>query len=426
MDGLKDYVEWLGDVDFRAKPFNDVDAIILCLISYFDLAPVLDENGEARVSDCMKHVDGLGLKITGGNMGNREVFAAAAASKRFGELYISKYVDEMDKELNLQFAAVTFTYEDEWSFIAYRGTDNSLVGWKEDFMIGYTETLAQRKAADYAVSVIKAGDEADLDGIPQTRFLKSREKLAMEREEALRTWYVGGHSKGGNLALYAACKVPDDIFGRVERFYDLDGPGFAKEVMDRSLIERAETKTTRIIPEYDVIGRIMEVKLKDTKVIVSSEDGVLEHNIASWTVDHGKLGLSERTEPKENLVNDTLRDWIENMPFDERVRFIEEIFDALAADGAVTLEDLTTGGLGGLEAILGKLKGLSEESKKTLADLQAVAASAALKKIGDVPGTVLEGTKNILSGLAAGVAEVAGVAGSFIKGLKEGEEEKTE
>ena len=297
MDDLRDYIEWLGDVDFNGKPFNDVDAVILCLISYFDLAPVLDKDGEATVAECMPFIpEGkLKLKITGGDLGNVDVFRAAAASKRFGQLYISDYVEEMDLDQNLQFSAVTFSFEDEWSFIAFRGTDSSLIGWKEDFMIGYTQTVAQRKALEYARRVITKGDEADLDGIPSTTFLRRRSTIEKARQEALRTWYIGGHSKGGNLALYAAALLPEELMDRVEHVWDLDGPGFAPEVMSLDLIEKIDPKTTKVIPEYDVIGRIMEVKITDTKVIVSNNMGILEHNIASWCVDHGRLGLSGKS-----------------------------------------------------------------------------------------------------------------------------------
>ena len=165
----------------------------------------------------------------------------------------------------------------------------------------------------------------------------------------------------------------------------------------------------------------MEVKLSDTKVIVSSDEGMMEHNIASWMVDHGKLGLSELKEPKENVINDTLRAWIEGMPFDDRVLFIDEIFGALQASGAVTLEDLSASGLTGFEAIWSKVKDLSTTSKSTLSDLQAAAMEAAVRRITGVPGSVLEGTKTILAGVSSSVAEgtkniVSGVQSTVVEG----------
>ena len=405
MDDLRDYIEWLGDVDFYGKPFNDVDAVILCLISYFDLAPVLDKDGEATVAECMPFIpEGkLKLKITGGDLGNVDVFRAAAASKRFGQLYISDYVEEMDLDQNLQFSAVTFSFEDEWSFIAFRGTDSSLIGWKEDFMMGYTQTVAQRMALEYARRVITKGDEADLDGVPSTTFLRRRSTIEKARQEALRTWYIGGHSKGGNLALYAAALLPEELMDRVDHVWDLDGPGFAPEVVSLDLIEKIDPKTTKVIPEYDVIGRIMEVKISDTKVIVSSNMGILEHNIASWCVDHGRLGLSEVQEPKENVMDATLRNWIESIPFDDRAVLIDELYEAAAASGAENLEDMAAGGIAGLEAILSKVKGFSDETKRSLAELQVAAVDAAKKKITDMPATVIDITKGLVSTLSEAI-----------------------
>jgi len=404
MDGLKDYIEWLGEFDFSAKPFGDVDALILSLLSYFDLVieqPGGQEAGKqtsknAKAADSQKtgsrrsealrlkdlqpqiEAGGLTLKITGGDTGTADVLRAAAASRRFGELKISNFVDRFEPEKDLQFSAVTFSAK-EFSFIAFRGTDNTLVGWKEDFMIGYTQTAAQKLAFEYARDALK-------------KYPKRR-------------WYIGGHSKGGNLALYAACLLDEKLLERVERVYDLDGPGFAPDVIDPQLVRRAEHKVTRIIPEYCVIGRIMEVSIPDTRIIRSSADGVMQHSIASWGVDHGKLALSEMEAPKDLWINDTLAQWIDGMSREERISFIDEFFDALSAGGAESVDDLIKGKKQSLEAVYAKLKNFSPTAREALSDLQAAALENIRKRIQEIVPEVIAGTKEVIAETKKTVSE---------------------
>ena len=185
MDQILDYVKWMGSLDFTQYPFREADALVLCAISYFDLTPVLpDAARRAHVSDCLSMITAGQARqlITGGNMGNLEIFEAAARSRRYGRLVIGDNIDILREEPALQFAAVTFYDADRAAFIAFRGTDASLAGWKEDFMIAFTETEAQKMAADYASKI----------------FAKTSCPVS-----------IAGHSKGGNLALYAACMLTD-------------------------------------------------------------------------------------------------------------------------------------------------------------------------------------------------------------------------
>ena len=245
MDNMTDYIAWLGDIDFDTRPLGDVDAMILCALAYYDLSPALDPNGAPfYLKDCLETIEkeGFEVKITGGEQGLTAVLKAAAASVRFGGLTVDNYVDKLEAEKDLQFSAVTFSWADRFSFIAYRGTDNTLVGWKEDFMIAFTQTEAQKLALEYAAGSIAQPKRRQFD-VKTTLFRK-----CFRKTEAPRRWYLGGHSKGGNLAMFAACQLSDEQLSQVERIYVLDGPGSAPEVMDPALLSRIDNKTTRIIP----------------------------------------------------------------------------------------------------------------------------------------------------------------------------------
>lgn len=340
MDTLIDYIGWMGSFDFDAVPFSEPDAMVLCLLSYFDLSPALPSpDSTTLLKDCAGY--DLPVKITGGDMGYTDVLRAVLASKRYGELTLSGYVDLFRPDPPVQFSAVVFTYLDRFSFLAFRGTDNTIAGWKEDFMISFTRTHAQEMALDYA--------KAHIQG--RGRF------------------YLGGHSKGGNLALYAACLLPQEQWEQLERVYLLDCPGLCPEVMDPALLDRVDPKATRIIPEFSVVGKLFEPAVSDTRIVPSTKSGILQHAVTSWGIDHGGLALVDENAAGSQWLNETVDRWIKRMGQEERLTFTNELFGALAANGAVTLDDIAGGGPEGFEAILTGIMGASDVTKQVIADL---------------------------------------------------------
>ncbi|MBR0353140.1 MAG: DUF2974 domain-containing protein [Oscillospiraceae bacterium] len=352
MDSLKDYILWMGDFPVSATGFRDADALVLCLLSYFDLSPVFGGGvQEARVCDCRRMIDegNVQVEITGKDDGYVELLKAAAASRRFGDLIMTNYVDILCDDPPLQFSAVTFHNDKDLSFIAYRGTDNSLAGWREDCMISFTLSKAQEMAAEYADRHISPG----------------------------RKWFMGGHSKGGNEVLYAACMLSDEKLACVERIYCLDGPGLCDEVMNISRMQRIDSKTTRIIPEFSVIGKLFEPKVTDTRIVHSSESGMMQHGLISWEIDHGRLAAAEDNASASKWINEVVDKWIGNISMEERVHFVDELFTVLGTGGARTLDELTDDGLEDIEKLAPQLKNLSETTRHILSDLakQAFASS---------------------------------------------------
>ncbi len=342
MDKLTDYIGWMGALDFACCPFREADALILCVLSYFDLRPVFDAFGPTpRVRDCLPMIEAgeAKLRITGGDLGNSEVFEAAVRSERFGNLTMSDCEDILKPDAALQFAAVTFHDGDRFSLIAFRGTDATLAGWKEDCMISFTRTEAQEMAAAYAERRILAAAD---DG---------------------RDWYVAGHSKGGNQALFASCMLSDAAWERVTRVYVLDGPGFCPEVIDLSVMDRIDGKTTRIVPEFEVIGKLFEPKITDTRIVKSSQEGVVQHSLPSWLVDHGALAETDAFDPISVWIGDTMGVWIEDIPQDDRPMFVDELFDALGANGMTSLDDL---GIEDISAALIELGKSSDVTKRAM------------------------------------------------------------
>ncbi len=355
MDQLTDYILWMGDLDFQALPFRDADALILCVISYFDLSPVTGANPQARVRDCLPMIEAgeARICITGGDMGNTAIFEAAARSKRFGDLLITDYEDILSPEEDLQFAAVTLRDEGRFLFIAYRGTDSTLTGWKEDFMISFTRTKAQNLAAEYA------------------------ERVLTQASEPVR--YIGGHSKGGNQALYAASLLDEALWDTVTKVYLLDGPGFCPEVLDTELVARVDPKAVKIIPEFDIIGKLFETPITETHIVASYRHGLTQHSLASWLIDHGRLAEVPEHDRLSLWVNETVDRWIAGISQEDRVIFIDELFDALRAGGKDSLDDM---GAEDFYKAFVRLSQVSSVTKQALTELP----KQALQVVGSILG----------------------------------------
>ncbi len=339
---LAGYIDWMGGLDFDACPFRDADALVLCVISYFDVTPLFDDGRETvPVSDCVKLIENGGAKlmITGGDMGNTEIFEKAVRSVRFGGLNMTRCVNGLRADPPYQFFAVTFENA-IFRFVAFRGTDSSLAGWRENFMISFTRTEAQDSAAEYAE---RAFD--DCGG---------------------RDFYVAGHSKGGNLALYAAGMLSGRALRGVKRVYSLDGPGFCPEVLDTGILRRIDPVTTRIIPEFDLIGKLFEPQMTDTRIIKSYRSGLEQHSLASWLVEGGELALTGSVSQRSVGLSRLVNDWIGGVSMKDRPTVVNELFDTLGADGVTDLSEMNSDAL--VKTIIGLSK-TSEVTRKNLIEL---------------------------------------------------------
>ena len=334
MDNITDYVRWVGGTGFEGRPFSRVDNIVLCQLSYLDLRDIPElnaEDGKMTLRDAVAELTAMGLSIRKMAPDDSERFTAlvkaSAASKRFGDLYISSFMDILNEEDSIQFSAMTFSpvYGSGWAFVAYRGTDSTIAGWKEDFMTSFQLTSSQKLAEEYLRS-------------------------ALDKFDAV---MVGGHSKGGNLAVYAAAVLPDVLFERIAHIYTNDGPGFCHEVLSEDLIKKANPKTTRIIPQFSVVGSVFAPEIDDSYIIKSDKQMADQHELCSWGIDHGDLLIApEGIDPLAARINSGIDKWIFSVDIDERRRFINALFDSMGEDGTQTLEEFTAQGTKGWERVL--------------------------------------------------------------------------
>jgi len=311
MDNITSYIGWYSDFDFIDMPFNIVDSIILCQLAYaqFDLNSLK----EAPLRDC------LIVSQERSSTFQRE----AIKSKRFGNIIVSDIFEAYDEDYNnpTQFYAICFTYQPNHKYIAFRGTDASLAGWKEDLMMGYQKITAHDLALEYLKRCISK----------DCRYV------------------IGGHSKGANLALYACSFLPDDKLKQVEHIYLNDGPGLNPAIYDVSVLERIDEKATVLEPEFSIFGKIYEPQIQDIRIVKSTQQGLLQHSMSTWIIDKGHLKYTSSHTDTSTWVNMVINNWFESESLESRKIFADELFQTLTSTGAKTRYQIKPGNVDDLK-----------------------------------------------------------------------------
>ncbi len=357
MDTLTDYVLWMSDFTIAETGFRDVDALILCNLAYYNFSELFEgAEGPVYVRDAQKMLDSGNVQVEIAINDNKytDLLQAIVHSRRFGNLRMSDYIDIKRADPPVQYAVETFHDDNGLSFIAFRGTDDSLAGWYEDFIASFSKTEAQEMAKEYVTRMIEKDPE--------------------------RQWMVGGHSKGGNLAIYAGCTMDPELFAKIDRIYDLDGPGLSKEVMGDAPIDTVLAKTICILPEFSVVGKLFDMKVPNTRIIKSFGKGVFQHAPISWGVDHGKIAAAEKHSPISTWFNEFVENWIECSDIEQRRIFFDDLFEAVSGGGSTTLSELAGEGLEGFKRIQSRLKNSNEVTKKIMYEFTKQAFFASIFK----------------------------------------------
>ena len=261
MSGIIDYIKWRGDLDFNVSPFNPVDNLIISELSYMKFSKILEDKSQAPLCEIAnkyqnsKNNHNLGLLLTGEFDLMLELMAK---SNRYGQLNIKECVEIIDEAVEVQFAAMTVEINENVAYIAFRGTDDTLVGWKEDFKMSFLEVVpAQKEALVYVNKIAAKYDYKDI--------------------------YIGGHSKGGNLAVYSAVYASECAKKRIVKIYNNDGPGFKQRLLETQKYKEISDKIITLIPQSSVVGMLLEHE-ESYQVVKSNQKGVLQHDGFSWEV----------------------------------------------------------------------------------------------------------------------------------------------
>ena len=330
MGTLEDYIKWRGDLTFSQDGFNMIDNLVLSCISYVEMDDIFATSTNKELN--LQEITDIYFKQIFPKKNFRDgsilkdapiTLKTISKTSRYKNIKVRNYVSKNDVKKTLQFAAMEFVLPDDTSYIAYRGTDDSIVGWKEDFRLATSEVEAEKEAVKYLNTIAK------------------------DRSGKLR---VGGHSKGGHLALYAVAKCNQEVRDRVKNIYSNDGPGFMKKVAQSKAIKDVTPRLVSIVPEDTVVGLLMEPVGKFI-VVKSKATALAQHNLATWCIEGKKLVTTKEVSKTAKLIDATLKENISKMSPKELDEFVDNLFAIFEATGALTLTELKNSGLKGLQAL---------------------------------------------------------------------------
>ena len=316
MADLFDYLLWRGDLTFSQLPPTAVDALIFSALAYIRFGGSVESQPDTPVGLREAAEDFFALEDRDDRIRTKNdltLLLMAAKSRRFGAAQLYQYRDILEPENETQFAAVTFLLDDGSAFLAFRGTDYSLIGWKEDFNMSFQDTVpAQRLALAY------------------TREVASKQLLPLR---------LGGHSKGGNIAMFAAIKADPVIRQRILGVYNNDGPGFGKFLMEDAAYREMVPRLHTFVPQSSVIGMLLEHE-EPYVIIKSKQVGLLQHEIYSWELEGPRFVLMEEITAGSHMLNLTIKSWLSDMSPADRNQVVDSLFDLLSAGNVESAKDI--------------------------------------------------------------------------------------
>ena len=297
----------------------------------------------------LKKLDDDSSLITGFSRVDGTFLEALVNAPRFANIELGRYVDRINVEKNLQFAAFTAYLPTGQMFVSFRGTDGTLVGWRENLNLSFQVTSADKSAALYLEKRI-------------------REHLADGNSTTCANVMVGGHSKGGNLAAYAATVCPDELLGTIDRIWSNDGPNMCPEILPTTAHKVLGDKYIRILPEFSVVGMIFDDPAVPKLIVKSSETGMMAHDGVSWQVSRNTFEFADDFQPECKKINEAFSNWYKELPLSDREHFTNELFDALSAGGAVYFSDIISSPAN-LQPVVAALTKTEKQTKEVFFDL---------------------------------------------------------
>lgn len=342
MANINDYLLWRGDIPFSASfPFNEIDSMILSRISYllFDKISLEDVESIESVSKKMKDFSNDDFLYNG----DKELITNLGESKRFKNLVVTDYIKINDEEKEKQFGAITIHLPNNEMYVSYMGTDSTINGWKEDFNMAFMDNVP-----------------CQISGKNYLHTIASKYKTKEIR--------VGGHSKGGNVAVYSAITNPKTIQKRIIKVYNYDGPGLSKDIIDNYINEDIVKKIETYIPQESIIGRILNHKEKIT-ITYSTEKSIYQHDIYSWQIFRNDLIKSEKNTDTSENIDKTLTDWLALTSPNQRKIFIDTIFELFKSTDASTFGEMSTNWKESIPKILKTYNEISSKDKKVMVNM---------------------------------------------------------
>ena len=342
--------------NMRELPFTPVDSLILSQLSYVNIDELLHDSQTIMIKDLLKseYFEKMFLNIFSPQSFKRFLFALAA-SPRFRDIAIKYFINEVSLDATKQFSALTYILEDDSIYVAYRGTDGSIIGWKEDFLLCFGEPIpSQLEGKTY------------FEGIAHTF---SNRKLR-----------VGGHSKGGNIAVYSASYCPINVSQRIIGLYSHDAPGFSNVFFESEDYLRVKEVFHNTLPQSSMIGMMLGNQ-DNYKVTVSNSKWFMQHDPFTWQIKDADFEYADKLSPSAHYTNRTFSNWISKMTCEEREAFIETLFNVFKASDFDNLYDFAKDWKAKAPIVLKEFKHLNPDTKKMLKKIMYSFATQAMKSL---------------------------------------------
>jgi len=317
MSSILEYIEQYGACDFSEKEFNKVDGLILAQFSYLKIDEMVPKVGEDSPSVLLKdilqseHYEELYLDERYAK-NNRAMFERMANSLRFGQIELNHFINLVNKKWEMQFAALVCYLPGGLPMVVFRGTDESVIGWKEDFNMAFlTPIPAQLRSIDY---------------------------LSYVAERIKGDFNICGHSKGGNLAVYSAMKCSELIETRINTIYSYDGPGFTRDALSGVDFQRIKSKISKFVPKSSIVGMLLQSQ-EEYRVVESKKFGILQHDPFNWVINDDDFVYFENINELAIIQNKSINEWAENTNSEEMRQFINQLYDVVTEVGITDLND---------------------------------------------------------------------------------------
>lgn len=365
MGTVLEYLKEYGDYTLAEKPFSEVDSLILSQFSYLKFDEVLSgEQESVEMSadwpgQCAGSTDVVTVACTAVSLeeifrhekydslygderyrrDNTALFLGMYGSRRFHDTRIMNYVNRIDLDTEMQFSAVTILLPDGMVYVAFRGTDETIVGWKEDLNLAFSEPVpGQRMSVEY---------------------------LNRAAETFAGDFCVGGHSKGGNLAVYASMNCRQEVRQRIVTIYDHDGPGFRPEVKAQGAYDQIADRIRKTVPRSSLVGMLLYSE-GEYEVVESKTIGLAQHNPYTWLVREDAFWIVQDIRTGRKFMDEALNQWILSLSQDKMHTFVDTFYQVILASEADNLIDFTANWMKSLRGIRMALKEIEPETEQVI------------------------------------------------------------
>ncbi|NMD38586.1 MAG: DUF2974 domain-containing protein [Christensenellaceae bacterium] len=333
------YIKKTKNITFNEMPFNDVDSLAFATFSYILFDDIVGIDRPLILYEAVSKVDK-------NKIAKNDFFALTrynlavkmSKSKRYKDLLLNNYVNIIDETIETQFSAITIILED-FDYVAFRGTDETVIGWKEDFNMSFMSPIpAQNLAKDY-----------------------------INRRKTSKPFYVGGHSKGGNLSIYAASMCNRYLQDKIINIYSFDGPGFKKELLLSEGYNNIYNRIISYVPKSSIIGMMLNYHNK-YHIVESKTIGILQHDTFSWKIDENKFVLTDKLTSSSEKTNEAMHTWFYSLTDSERENIVNIIFNIFIENNIKNFFEIKIN-LPNFLSLIESIKEIDEKSKENIMEI---------------------------------------------------------